>query len=182
MQMITNDLIQATYKECLAIAIDKLPLKSWNIQPTGVGLTTHKAKYGLATSKGEVLLNSSFIGTYAINKLKETIFHELAHFIVGFEKNHRAPFKRAMSYISNDIVVPVEEHQMVKVNNSYKYRLLGFTQGNIYNLEGAFKRTKKYLDYDPKSQRTMSIKGDKFLRFEYVPYEDAMPENTISYP
>lgn len=178
--MITNQIIQSTYDECLAIAIIKFPIKSWKEQPIGVGLTTHKVKYGLATAKGEVLLNPSFIGTPAFNKLKETIFHELAHFIVGRSKNHTAPFKRALSYISNDKHVPEAEYQMVKDNNGYKYRLLGFTEKHTYNLGGAFKRTKKYFDYDPLSKITMSIKGDKFLRFEYVPYNDEMPANTIS--
>ena len=180
--MITIDTIKTTYAECIAIATAKLPFTSWKTHPIGIGLTTHKVKYGLAKANGEVLINPAFIGTKAYTKLKETIFHELAHFIVGFDKNHTAPFKRAMSYISDDIYVSPTEHAMVKENNSYKYRLLGFTKTKTYNLEGAFKRTKKYLDYDPQGKRTMSIKGERFSHFEYVPYDDPMPENTISYP
>jgi hypothetical protein len=180
--MITNESIKSTFDECLALAISKLPLSSWKQQPTGISFTTHKVKYGLVTAKGEILINPSFIGTLAYTKLKETIFHELAHLIVGKDKNHSAPFKRALSYISNDLVVPAEEQSMVKENNGYKYRLLGYTTNNIYNLEGAFKRTKKYLNYDPQGKRTMSIKGERFMRFEYVPYEDEMPKGTISYP
>jgi hypothetical protein len=180
--MITLKLIHEMYAECLDIATSKLPLKLWAQLPIGVGLTTHKVKYGLAMASGEVALNPAFIGTLAINKLKETIFHELAHFAIGREKNHSNSFKRALSYFSEGLSVPVEENQMVKANNGYKYRLLGFTKNNVFNLEGAFKRTKKYLDYDPKGKRSLSIKGEKFLRFEYVPYDDAMPEGTISYP
>jgi hypothetical protein len=180
--MITQQFIESTYKNCLAIATSKIPLSGWEQQPIGIGLTSHKVKYGLATPKGEVLLNPSFIGTKAYNKLKETIFHELAHFIVGLDKNHSAPFKNALGYISDHLEAPAEELHMVKENNGYKYRLLGYTQNKVFNLEGAFKRTKKYLDYDPKGRRTMSIDGDKFLRFDYVPYTDALPEGTISYP
>ncbi|MFT5852271.1 MAG: putative SprT family Zn-dependent metalloprotease [Colwellia sp.] len=180
--MITIEIIKKTYEECLSVAIAKAPLTSWKQQPIGVGFTTHKVKYGLATPSGEILLNPSFIGTKAVNKLKETIFHEFAHFCVGREKNHTAPFKRALSYFSEGLTVPVEENQMVKANNGYKYRILGFSKTKTYNLEGAFKRTKKYLDYDPKGKRAMRILGDLFLRFEYVPYDDPLPKDTISYP
>lgn len=180
--MITIELINKTYEECLRVAIAKVPLTSWKQQPIGVGFTTHKVKYGLATPGGEVLLNPSFIGTKAVNKLKETIFHEFAHFLVGIDKNHTAPFKRAMSYFSEGLIVPEAENEMVKANNGYKYRLLGFSKSKVYNLEGAFKRTKKYLDYDPKSKRKMRFQGDLFLRFEYVSYDDPLPKGTISYP
>lgn len=178
--MITNTLTQETFNECLCLAKAKIPLSSWKVQPKGIGFTTHKVKYGLATSKGEVLLNPAFIGTEAYTKLKETIFHEFAHLIVGLEENHSSAFKRVLAYISDYLVVPADEYEMVKDNNGYKYRLLGFTQDNSYNLGGCFKRTKKYLNYDPKGRRTMSINGDKFLRFEYVSYDLKMPENTIS--
>ena len=178
--MINTESIKKTYNECLEITVEKVPLKSWVHKPIGVGFTTHKTKYGLATPKGEVLINSSFTGTKAYTKLKLTIFHELSHLIVGLDKNHTKPFKRVLSYVSDDLQVPHEEIDMILDNNNYKYRLIGFSKNNTYDLGGAFNRTKKYLGYDPEGPRKMSIRGDLFLRFEYLPYGDALPHNMMS--
>jgi predicted SprT family Zn-dependent metalloprotease len=172
--------IEKTYQACLKKAQTDINTRTWKTLPCGIALDTHKAKYGRAFASGQIVVNPAFIGTRAINQLISTINHELAHLIVGIDKNHNKAFKRVEGHLNYGVKVTTAERELVKVNNGYKYNLIGYTQDKIYSLAGAFKRTKKYLDYDPQGKRTMSFRGDKFLRFEYVPYEAPLPEGTLT--
>ena len=90
--MITFTTIDSTYAECVRIASNLTPISTWKLHPAGIALDTHKANYGRATKEGEILINPAFIGTTAVNKLKETMYHEIAHLIVGLNDNHNKNF------------------------------------------------------------------------------------------
>jgi len=172
--------IENAFKDCFEKAANIINIRSWKIQPTTIGLDTHKSSYGRVLKSGEILINPAFIGTKAFNKLTATINHELAHLVVGLDENHNKSFKRVESHFNDGLIVPILEHEMVKVENGYKHRLLGFSQDKTYCLGGVFKRTKKYLDYDPQGKRKMFFKKDKLLRFEYVDYKAPLPTGTLT--
>ncbi len=179
--MITLETIQQLFNECLPVAIAYSPLKSWAVQPTIIKLDTHKSNYGQALSNGDILINPAFLGTTAHNKLKATILHELAHLIVGLEKGHNIDFRYVETILCEGLNVDEMEKQAVKDNNGFKLRLLAFGEKNIFDLGGAFRRTKRYTTYGAQgNNRRMSLKGEKLIKFEYVPYSNPLPEGTVT--
>lgn len=175
---ITEDLIKATYNECLEIAAMHYPMVEWSIQPDGMEFDSHKSKYGRATIEGKVLINPSFVGTNAINKLKETMFHELAHLIVGLENHHNWYFKSVFGRLAEGIKVNEAEKKEVINKNGYKYKLLCATAKNNYLVSVTFKRLKKYTEYD-QAKRPLKIEGQRILEFFYIPYDAELPQGTI---
>ena len=173
--MIDESTIKNMYNECLAHAKSLIDVSKWTHQPTGIQLDTHKSKYGQATPDGLVLINTAFIGTDAINKLKETILHELAHLIVGLKHHHSRLFRNWEAILLKGVVVNESERNEVKNNNGYKHRLLAICENTVHDLGGAFRRTKKFRDYQPTDNRFISVDGDKVIRFEYVPFDQELP-------
>jgi len=59
--------------------------------------------------------------------------------------------------------------------------LLAFGEKNTFDLGGAFRRTKKYTTYGSKENLSrMKLKGEKLIKFEYVPYSNPLPEGTLT--
>ncbi|TMS80560.1 hypothetical protein [Pseudoalteromonas sp. S554] len=179
--MISLVTINTTFKECIETASECFSREKWALQPSGIELDKHKSKYGQVTNKGVVLIAPAFLGTTAYNKLKETMFHEIAHLIVGPKHNHNKHFKYVFSILTDGIESDESERQKVKVNNGYKYKLLAFTKSKVYELGGAFRRTKKYTDYGTNDKpKNMKLLGETIQRFEYIPYNEKPPENAIT--
>ena len=177
---ITLETIEATYSITVEEVIAQFDLSKWGHIPTGVELDTHKSNYGQATKDGKVLINPAFIGTTAINKLKETMVHELTHLLVGLNRHHNKVFKRVENALRKGLVVSEEERNQVKLNNGYKLRLIAYGQSHTYDCGGVFRRTKKYTEYSSNQHSSMAIKGDRIERFEYVVFDSLLPEGTVT--
>ncbi|OES24681.1 hypothetical protein [Alteromonas macleodii] len=180
MNTITFHDIEICYLQCLAVATAKWPVTKWQHQPQGVELSTQKRGYGFATIEGKVQINPAFVGTTAHNKLKATMFHELAHLIVGLSKHHNATFKRIEAILCDGLVVDQSEYILVKNNNGYPLRILAFSQSHVYDCGGAFRRTKKYTEYAPTDKRYHRVGQDRIVRYEYVDFALPLPANTIT--
>ena len=180
MSMITKQEVVRVYHECIALASGLYCIDAWAVRPTGVDLDSHKCKYGQATPEGKVLVNPAFVGTSANAKLKETIFHELAHLIVGLGQHHNKVFHRVYSVLTTGLTVCESEKQEVKANNGYKYRLLAYCGNSVYDLGGAFRRSKTYTDYVPSNKYSRSIQGCKIMNFEYVAFNAPLPNGVVT--
>jgi hypothetical protein len=180
MDTITTGTIENSYNECINIATSMFELRRWAHTPCRVEVGFLNTKYAEVTSCGTVKINVAFIGTAAFSKLKETMLHELAHLVVGLRNNHNKKFKQAYNQLTKNLVFSENENQMVKLNNTYKLKLLAYGEKHIYDLGGAFRKTKKYTEYNAEKNRCMSIKGDNILRFEYVSFDAPNPEGTLT--
>lgn len=167
--MITFERIQHEYSAALKDCFAALPLRRWAIEPSGVDLTTHKTKYGIATHTGQVLISHGFLNTSALTKLHNTLRHELAHLAVGLRHQHNAVFRRCERNFGATMPVPADEIEQVHNNVPHKWRLLAHLyDGSVRDIGGAHRRTKKYTDYQPQTHRFMSVDGEKIRRFEFI--------------
>lgn len=179
--LLTQQIINDTFETCLAHAQQMVPDINWAHPFSYFEMTSPKRAYGYATTDGLVQLNPAFIGTTALNKLTLTIFHELTHLIVGLDKHHNKAFKRMERLLTQHIPRSLSGEIQVKDNNSYPWRLLSTDeQGAVYDLGGAFRRTKKYRDYSPEAGKRMRIKGKLLVSFSYVDYGEPLPKNAIT--
>ena len=123
--MITEDYVRERYHAILSdLTANILPISQWAKKPKNIGFTTHKTKYGLATFKGEVLINRNFIGTTAKRKLDHTIRHELAHFAVGFKHHHNKVFKRCEVMFGNDPDLDLSDEQINSIEKTIEITII----------------------------------------------------------
>lgn len=173
MTSIDNALIQTTFKECVTHARRVYGATPWHVLPQSVAVSDAiKSKYATVSPKGSILINRAFIGTASVDALKQTLFHEIAHCIVGLHHHHDRRFRHVLGIISSDITVSDEDKDAVKDNNGYPLRLVAYTSQGAIDMGGAFRRSKKYLNYVPSDAYYLSVKGVKIQRFAYLPYAD----------
>ncbi|HAR55556.1 MAG TPA: hypothetical protein DCR58_02085 [Idiomarina baltica] len=173
MSSIDHTLIHATFNECIAHAKRCYPCATWRVIPRSIVVSTSiKSKYATVNADGEVRVNRAFIGTQSIDKLKETVLHEIAHCIVGLENGHNRYFREVFSALASHINVRDDEVEDIKSNNGYPLRLVAYTKDEALDLGGAFRRAKKYMEYAPTDSRFLSVRGVKVERFAYLPYSE----------
>ncbi len=167
--MITLEHIQDEYAQALLDCFAILPQRRWALMPSGVALTTHKTKYGMANHTGKVFISHGFLNTTAFTKLRNTLRHELAHLAVGLRHQHDAVFRRCERAFGAKTPVPADEIEQVHSNVPYKWRLLAHLfDGSVRDIGGAHRRTKKYTEYRPQAHRFMSVDGEKIRHFEFI--------------
>jgi predicted SprT family Zn-dependent metalloprotease len=168
--MITKEYIQEVYDGVLAEVTQILPLNQWKHQPMGLGFTDKKTKYGLATSDGLVLINMALIGTTATTKLDFVLRHEFAHLAVGLSKRHNRIFQRLEERFGVDPYRDLtEEVEQIRSRIYYKYTVLAHLEnGEILDLGGVHRKTKRYTEYPKNARYHMSIAGIRVNRFELM--------------
>ena len=168
MQTLTWATIQSEYHQALAACDLLLPLTDWCHMPNGIELTRQKTKYGLARYDGMVFINHAFIGTTAINQLRKTLRHELAHLAAGLKHKHNHHFRKINRLFTADIKVSDQEHQILNDAIGFKWTLIAHCEnGQQVTLGGAHRKSKRYTDY-PSPYCLMTIEGLKISRFEYI--------------
>ncbi len=167
--MITLETIEDEYQKALDECGGVIPFDKWSIRAKAIKLTRHKTKYGIATSRGEVFVSQAFINTTAINKLRNTLRHELAHLAVGLAHGHNRIFKQcARDFGAMNAVDPAEIQAMDKAIG-YKWQLLAhLVNGHTVDMGRVHRRHKKYAAYIPRRRVFMTIKDVVVQRFEYV--------------
>ncbi|MFL0801978.1 MAG: hypothetical protein K6L80_16135 [Agarilytica sp.] len=166
---ISFDVIRDEYNNALEQCCAVLAKPKWVVQPSALELTRHKTKFGMASSKGVVYINSAFIGTQAINKLRNTLRHELAHLAVGLAEGHNAIFKHCAQVFGANRAVPQSEILAFEQSVGYKWQLIAhLVDGRTVEMGRVHRRHKKYSAYTHRRWRYMVIKDTAVLRFEYV--------------
>ncbi len=169
MVTICKRVIDREYQNALKECVEALPLDRWVVIPSTMKLTSCKTKYGIACSDGTIQINSAFIGTHAINQLRNTIRHELAHLAVGISQQHNAVFRQCERLFGARCVVGAEELVAFEKNVSHKWLLMAhLMNGRSIVLGGAHRRHKKYLHYKPNIFRKLTIEGVPVNSFEYL--------------
>ena len=167
--MITQELIQQLYQQILSEVQAIAPLHNWVIQPTSVEMLSHKSKYGQATKDGKIQISEFFLGTDAVEKLKNTLRHEFAHLCIGLSHHHNKVFRRVekqfgVTEAGND----QQECQKILNKIPYKYTVfIHLMNGERVSLGGVHRKTKTYTEYD-RNKQPYSHKGVPILRFEFV--------------
>ena len=169
--MITKDILHELFHQCVEQASSLYPQAQWRHRLQRIEWDTYKTSYGRVTTTGIIKINPAFIGTNTEKKLKETIFHEIAHLIVGLDQHHNTLFKRVEQRLIQGIWKNQRERhdqrKQVHQNNGYKYELIAYSQTRQYCCGHFFRRHKKYTHYKPSQQQFMSIGNDKILFFRY---------------
>lgn len=167
--MITEDYIKNAYHQVLKEVSEVLPVSKWQLAPAGIGFTTEKTKYGLATPEGMVLINRFFIGTTAYTKLDFTLRHELAHAAAGLHNHHNRRFRMMERAFGVDPDRELsDEIAQIQRRIDFKYTVFAHLEnGRVHNLGGVHRKTKTYTEYPKDGRYTMSIEGVRVVRFEF---------------
>ncbi|WP_018984063.1 SprT-like domain-containing protein [Salinimonas chungwhensis] len=174
---ITEEIIQAELSRCLAKARKAFLEAHWAHPFSKLTVEMLATKYGEASRDGTIRISSAFLNTPALAQLTNTLLHEIAHLIVGLKQGHNKQFRHALERLLESERLPSEAlKQSIKNNTPYKYRLLAYTSaGQVLDLGGAYRRTKRYLQY----KGNHSFKGIRIDRYEYVNFCSKLPELTI---
>lgn len=169
---ITLSVISLEYRAAVQACFAIYPKERWQRAPRAILGTTKKGVYGECLPDGTVYVNQGFIGTEAINKLRETIRHELAHLAVGLSHGHDRHFRAMEARFCQGIDVPEAEVEQIKANINFKWRVTAHLEdGTDFDLGGVHRRTKRYTDYpDPKRGAYMNINGTTITSFSFKPY------------
>jgi hypothetical protein len=168
--VITEQYIADAYQKILKEVSGILPLDRWCHQPMGVGLTSEKTKYGLATVEGQVLINRVFIGTSAFKKLDHVLRHEFSHLAVGLKEHHNKRFQRmAMVFGVDPTLDLTDELAQIQERIAFKYNVIAhMADGHKLDLGGVHRKTRTYTEYPRHSRDVALIKGVRVLRFEFI--------------
>ncbi|QCZ95285.1 SprT-like domain-containing protein [Salinimonas iocasae] len=174
---ITEEIIQAELSRCLAKARKAFLEAHWAHPFSKLTVEMLATKYGEASRDGTIKISSAFLNTPALAQLTNTLLHEMAHLIVGLEQGHNMQFRHALGMLLESESLPSEAlKQSIKNNTPYKYRLLAYTSaGEVLDLGGAYRRTKRYLQY----KGNHSFKGARIMKYEYIAFSCSVPENLI---
>jgi len=166
--MITLDTIHSEYQSALAECFDTFPKKRWPPPPEGLELTHHKTKYGIARSNGYIYISEAFVGTESINKLRNTIRHELAHLAAGLRHGHNSRFRKFEAMFNARRPVSRSELEAVHNNISYKWQLFAhLIDGRVIDIGKAHRKTKRFSQY-PLNGRRMIVEDTLVKYFEFV--------------
>jgi predicted SprT family Zn-dependent metalloprotease len=165
--LLTESLIKSEYQavlnECLA------RYTGWKIKPNGFGFTSHKTKFGFAYTSGLIEVNQKFIGTTAIDTLRDTLRHEMAHLAVGLEQHHNKRFKQVATHFGCLPSKPGDS-KLVIDSIEYKYSVYALTECGGRHFLGQCHRRTSYYDDPVKKKMTLELDGKhlKILSFEFV--------------
>ncbi|WP_045861603.1 SprT family zinc-dependent metalloprotease [Teredinibacter purpureus] len=171
---ITKEYISTRYETILLELADIIPIEKWSVPPKGLGYTTKKTAYGLATPDGDVLINELFLDTTATTKLDMVIRHEFSHMAIGLHHHHNKRFRRVESLFGVDHSIDIEEElKQINLKINFKYTLLAHLEdGAVIDIGGVHRKTKRYTEY---KRGYMSIKGVAIDHFEFI--ENSVPLN-----
>lgn len=168
--ILTQSNIQTEFTSLVAECFKLIPKEKWKHQVNEViGFTTHKTKYGWAFTDGRVEVNVKFLGTSAINALRHTIRHELAHLAVGLGEHHNNRFKRVADYFGCELERP-EDARLVENSISFKYSVFAHVKGGQRLFVGQCHRKTKLYDVCEGKTVTVKLEGINYsvIRFELV--------------
>ncbi|MBZ2163226.1 hypothetical protein [Alteromonas stellipolaris] len=168
--MITYEYIEQEYNKALEHAYGLIPARNWSSLPTSLVLTDSPRRLGIADDRtGEVSINARYKNTTAYTSLRNTIFHELAHFCVGTHNNHNKVFKRVLSRFTAHFEVDSSELQQLIKQVDFKWFVVAHLEnGQIHEIGGVHRKTKIYAEYPHYRPNAIhTIKGVKVLRYEY---------------
>ena len=168
--MITFEYIEREYHKALEHAYGLFPAGNWNRLPTSLVLTDSLGRLGTANeSSGEVSINARYKNTTAYTSLRNTIFHELAHFCVRTHYNHNKVFKLVLSRLTAHFEVDKCELQQLTKQVDFKWHVIAHIKnGHVHEIGGVHRKTKIYAEYPHyRSNAIHTIKGIKLLRYEY---------------
>jgi predicted SprT family Zn-dependent metalloprotease len=168
--VITEQYIADAYQKILNEVSGILPVDRWCHQPMGVGFTTEKTKYGLATVDGQVLINRVFIGTSAFMKLDHVLRHEFSHLAVGLKEHHNKRFQRMAMVFGVDPALDLsDELAQIQERIDFKYTVIAhMADGHKLDLGGVHRKTRTYTEYPRHPRDVALIKGVRVLRFEFI--------------
>lgn len=150
-----------------------IPEHKWDVPLTNVGMTNRKRAAGLASNKGDILINHIFVGTNLFDKLDDTIRHELAHLAAGVKHKHNHVWKRIAHAFGCDIhkTEHSEANEILTSKIQHKYWLIAITDtGERITIKSADRKAKRYTHHNPNVSR-LTVDGKKIASFEYAPYK-----------
>lgn len=161
----TEQLFERIKKDLLLI----FPVKDWQIKPRELQWTKHKTKYGMAGHHGVVYINEAFVETTAWQLLEATLRHELAHLYIGLAAGHNAYFHDTATLFKSCFkTIPNEEIKQFHYQIGYRYKLYAiFENGDVVLIKKTHRKHAKYTQYKPRLFYSLSIKGQKIIRFNY---------------
>jgi len=166
--MISKETIQSSYIDVLEEVNNIIPIDKWHVQPCGIDITTHKSKFGYARNDGMIFISKYFIGTNSSAKLSDTLKHEFAHLAVGLAQHHNFRFKRVASLFGVGAECLKHEINDIVKNINYKYTIYAhMVNGQVKEIGGASRKTKKYAQYRLTNKSSMSINSIKVTHFVF---------------
>jgi len=122
--------------------------------------------FGAAVSDGTIRINLSFVGTELYEHVLDTIRHEIAHMVVGFEVGHGRSWKACCRKIGCTPSARASVTDTGYIQNNYNYALIAVFNDDSELVVKHYKRkSKKYTQAD--SDR-YNINGKKVKRFYFV--------------
>lgn len=121
--------------------------------------------FGKVNNKGVMYINSSYIGTEMYEDLIDTIKHELAHLIVGFQYDHGPVWKACCVEIG---CAPVATRKLTNkdyIKNNYNFVLMAeFVDGEVMRIKECMRRSSKYTNAKAGQYR---VRGKVVSKFYY---------------
>jgi len=155
--MITFEYIEQEYNKALEHAYGLIPSRNWSSLPTSLVLTDSPRRLGIADeSTGEVSINTRYQNTTAYTSLRNTIFHELAHFCVGTHNNHNKVFKRVLSRFTAHFEVDKNELQQLIKQVDFKWHVVAHLEnGDVHEI---YLRIEVSVSLEVTENRNISLK------------------------
>lgn len=168
---ITEDSIRELLEQELSRARRLYP--AWAHPFSGFRLNRARRSYGHAHRDGSLVVSRQFLGTTAVDDLRDTIRHEFAHLIAGIDKRHGARWKQVAVALG---AAPKASGRSqcddlhARMNTAPFTLVAVMSSGEERVLKPAFRRSKRYQDYElGKGGRRYRVGHDWILRFRYDP-------------
>lgn len=143
-------------------------------KPPAIALTDIVIKkmrpFGKVDNRGVLYINSSYIGTDMYADVIDTIKHELAHLIVGFQYDHGPVWKACCIEIGCEPSATRRLTNTTYIQNNYNYTLMAeFADGSTLRIKECMRRSTKYSNAKPNQYK---VKGKAVSKFYYVALKD----------
>ena len=144
---------------------------NWQHPYSHIELTRSKRCFGQAHIDGRILLSQSFLGTTAVEDLRDTLRHEFAHLIVGIDQKHNAHWRCAAASLgaTPKACGNARSEELNQRMSDAPFTLVAIMQsGEEKELRQVHRRSRRYQDYrySPFGQR-YHIDGEWVERFRY---------------
>ncbi|MEM7692269.1 MAG: SprT-like domain-containing protein [Pseudomonadota bacterium] len=144
---------------------------SWQHPYSHIELTRSKRCFGQAHVDGRILLSQSFLGTTAVEDLRDTLRHEFAHLIVGIDQKHNAHWRCAAASLgaTPKACGNARSEELNQRMSNAPFTLVAIMQsGEEKELRQVHRRSRRYQDYrySPFGQR-YHIDGEWVEHFRY---------------
>ncbi|MEM6485977.1 MAG: SprT-like domain-containing protein [Pseudomonadota bacterium] len=137
-------LVQEEHKRALAL------FSEWAHPFTGIAFTRSRRCFGHADVKGQIRVSESFLGTHAVEDLRDTIRHEFAHLIVGIRQKHNAHWRCAAASLGATAKATgrARNTQLHDKMNEAPFALIAIMQsGEERELKRVYRRSRRYQQY-----------------------------------